>query len=288
MLGVSGKRLAIAAVLTVLGVSNANAQAAAPPPTLTAEDDNNCGWALGGAAAGLGVLALTAPKSTGPYNWTGFYAGGHLGCAWGDTDWTFANDSPFSNSGGSTGFDNDGWVAGGQIGYNYQSGQWVFGLEATLSAGDLEDQKVNVLNPAPAVNSTRLTADIETLLTVTARLGLAFDPRWLGYVKAGFASAEVETDLFIANAGASTSASASSRHNGWAFGAGLEYLLTRNIVLGLDYTYIDLEDKTYSPTCGPLACAPADPTVSVDPDIHMLTARVSFLFGAREAPAPLK
>jgi outer membrane immunogenic protein len=54
------------------------------------------------------------------YDWTGFYAGGHVGGGWvGDGD--------------------GGFLGGGQVGFNYQISQWVLGVEADLSAasGDL-------------------------------------------------------------------------------------------------------------------------------------------------------
>src|SRR5262245_25688886 len=92
----TGQRLTMAALLSVFGITNALAQAQ-PPPTLSAEsNDNRCGWALGGAAAALGLATLLGPKSSGRYTWTGLYVGGHVGCAWGDTDWAFQNGSIFS------------------------------------------------------------------------------------------------------------------------------------------------------------------------------------------------
>src|SRR5262245_5135992 len=53
------------------------------------------------------------------YNWTGFYVGINGGYGWGDSSWT----SPaISNT-------PKGWLAGGTLGFNYQVGSWVFGLE---------------------------------------------------------------------------------------------------------------------------------------------------------------
>ena len=82
----------------------------------------------------------------------------------------------------------------------------------------------------------------------------------------------------------SSRASASSRHNGWALGAGAEYLLTNNIVLGIDYTYINLGSEDHQPGCSGVACVPA-PAFSIDPDnIHMLVGRISYRFGSSYEP----
>jgi outer membrane immunogenic protein len=278
--------LLLAAAFVVSGTSGVWAQAAAPPPVLLADDDNRCGWALAGAAAGVGLGAFAGSRSAGyGGHWSGLYVGGHLGCAWGDTQWTFLNTTAFATAGGSHDFDNTGWIAGGQIGFNQQVARWVMGIEATISAADVPDQVVNALNPAPAVNTTRLTSDINSIVTITGRLGYLLDPRWMGYVKAGYASADIDVRLEIANAVAATAASASSRHNGWTLGAGVEFLASHNIVLGLEYGYISLGDKTYQLSCAPLACG--TPTINVDPEaIHTLTGRISFKFGG--PPGPLK
>jgi outer membrane immunogenic protein len=283
----------IAAVCALpMGVATeAIAQAPPAPPVLTADNDNKCGWGLGGAAAGLGAAAWMAPGMGGaPANWGGLYFGGHLGCMIGDTDWTFRNDTVFSAAGGRTSFDNSGLIAGGQIGYNWQFGQWVLGIEASLSGGEVADHKINALNPAPAVNSTKLTSDIKWLVQVTPRIGYTFAPRWHGYVKGGFASAEVDAVAFVANgAGVSSTSVGNARHNGWTIGAGLEYLAAPNLILGLDYSYIDLESNTRTLGCAGACPAPLA-NVTVDPNnIHMITGRISFKLGAEAArPAPLK
>ena len=60
--------------------------------------------------------AYLPPQSPIPfvYNWTGFYAGVHAGVGWSDGD--------------------SGFIGGGQVGFNYQINQWVFGVEADLAA----------------------------------------------------------------------------------------------------------------------------------------------------------
>ena len=69
------------------------------------------------AADVSGGPAYLPPPSPIPfvYNWTGFYAGAHIGAGW-------------SDGGGSGGF-----VGGGQVGFNYQINQWVLGVEGDFA-----------------------------------------------------------------------------------------------------------------------------------------------------------
>src|SRR5215472_2925030 len=73
------------------------------------------------SAADLGrrnVIPMQAPSFYVPYNWTGFYLGINGGGAWGTSDWSL------------TSVDVSGGLVGGTIGYNWQLGQFVYGLEA--------------------------------------------------------------------------------------------------------------------------------------------------------------
>jgi outer membrane immunogenic protein len=79
------------------------------------------------------------------YNWTGFYAGVVAGYGWGSSDFTPANVSVSP----------DGWNIGGTLGYNYQTGSIVWGLEADLAWSNVE-------GPAAAASATRSTASCRT------------------------------------------------------------------------------------------------------------------------------
>ena len=95
------------------------------------------------ALAGLGLIALGAAvpanaadirlpvKGVPPayvhtyYNWTGFYVGAHVGYGWADFIDTFA--------GVTASVSPAGFIYGGQVGFNYQIGSWVFGIEGEYS-----------------------------------------------------------------------------------------------------------------------------------------------------------
>ena len=95
------------------------------------------------SAADMAVKARPAPIPAPVFSWTGFYLGVHGGGGWFDKDW----DVPLTAlniangcvgcprpAGGHTG---SSWLAGGQVGFNYQTGMWVLGVEADASWTDL-------------------------------------------------------------------------------------------------------------------------------------------------------
>jgi outer membrane immunogenic protein len=125
-----------------------------------------CGVPLAVAnAADLSRPPAKAPAAYVPsaiYNWTGFYVGGHLGGAFGNTSWT----DPFS------GFTDRpsiaGFVGGAQVGVNYQVNAAVFGLEGDFSGASLHG------NSTDGAGFTHNTGSDWTS-TVTNRLGYAID-----------------------------------------------------------------------------------------------------------------
>src|SRR4249920_2561342 len=72
------------------------------------------------------------PPAPALYSWTGFYVGIHGGGAWSNTDWfypcsvTNIPQPPCDRAQG--GHSGESWLAGGQVGFNYQVGQWVWGI----------------------------------------------------------------------------------------------------------------------------------------------------------------
>src|SRR5215475_13128081 len=106
------------------------------------------------------------------YNWTGLYVGAHVGGGWADLGV------------GSTG---SGVIGGGQVGYNYQINQLVFGVEAEVSAASIKN---NLLTFGPLSASFNWNS----LTTLSSRFGYAFD-NWLLYGKAGAAWADVSANV---------------------------------------------------------------------------------------------
>jgi len=227
---------------------------------------------LVGAMMMLGQAAPGAAEPPAPI-WSGVYVGIHGGHASADLGYTFVlgfvADEQFNHT-------PSGWFGGGHVGVQRQWGRVVAGIEAGYSALNLSDTTESKVIP----NRFR-HVEIDDLFTLGLRLGYAFD-RWMPYVKAGYASASVDT-LVYAGGGGSGSAT-SGREDGWFIGAGLEFFCARGFTLGLEYNYVklDLDDRS-----GLLPDYKSFHYKDFDSDIHTVSARLSYKFGNYEHK-PLK
>jgi outer membrane immunogenic protein len=274
------------------------------------------------ASSALALFSATANAdgydyrgATAPLSWTGLYVGAHAGYGWGDVDNTLLTSvgvinaccgHPGIDALAGTRFDNSpkGWVGGGQVGYNVQRGNVVYGIEGTLSGGNLNDSSTRFASGDfghPAEETINVRTKIDWMATVVGRLGYAPSNLWLAYVKAGYAAASIDTaingsafDPVGLSGSATFKGSSSKTHDGWTVGAGLEYMLAKNVILGVEYNYVDLGSERHA---GTITCTngtgicPYSTTpfaTNVDPDgIHTVSARLSFKFGREEA-RPLK
>jgi outer membrane immunogenic protein len=202
------------------------------------------------------VKAPPAPVVT-TYSWSGFYVGAHAGGGWSERCFTLLGVTEGCH-------DADGWLAGGQLGFNFQSGQFVFGVEFSGSWTDINGSHAALAIPADSYHS-----DIDSILLFTGRVGLAFD-RLLLYVTGGAAWVR---DEFRYVSPAVGTASIDQSRTGWTIGAGLEYGLASNWSIAAQYNFVDLGDRDI--TFG----APFVPfTVGVERELHLATVRLNYRF----------
>jgi outer membrane immunogenic protein len=208
-----------------------------------------------------------------PPDWSGFYAGLHIGGAWSERNWSFPFIESFNTAAGqSFSLSADGVVFGGQVGFNYQfSPHLLVGAEVTGALTDLEETRIGPLVGAP-LNRFRISS--QDLFTLTGRLGYVHD-KFLFYGKGGYANANV--DVSAINTGITVSAN--QRMNGWTVGGGVEMRLFSEILFGIEYNFIDFpSDRFTGVTSGTTAGLPFHADIN---DIHTQTvmARLSVLFG---------
>ena len=221
------------------------------------------------SAADMAPRYTKAPVIVEPiYNWTGFYIGGNAGYSWGrsrNDAYYYNNTTNLLLATGSSAFDMNGWVAGGQLGYNWQSARWVLGLEgdaqatgqkgstAYTCAGTICSFANTAIALALAPVNVAFSQKLEWFSTVRGRVGYTFTPTVLGYVTGGAAFGSVNTNGVItgvaANGVASAAAfSSSDTRVGWTVGAGLEASLGGNWTGKVEYLYLDLGKYTSSTT----------------------------------------
>ncbi|RRH96435.1 porin family protein [Mesorhizobium tamadayense] len=169
-------------------------------------------------AADAGVdLPMTAPG----FDWTGYYAGLQAGYGWGSSDISGTEGEPFAASP-----DLDGGFVGGHVAGLWQFNQAVLGARGELNYSSIDGSAL--LGPGNSVGT-----DIKWFGSVNAEAGLAVD-RWLIYGVGGVAFAGIETSQDAGTSFAKTSTSA-----GWTIGAGIDYALGNNIIVGAQYRYYD-------------------------------------------------
>jgi outer membrane immunogenic protein len=233
------------------------------------------GALIAAAPAGAADLRAPAPRYSAPppvFSWSGFYIGGHVGGGWGTKDWTSITTAP--------GFDEGlhhvrGGLAGGQIGFNYQVGYWVFGVEADASWADLQGRHTNPVLFLFGVPET-LNSKVDSIVTASGRLGYAVD-RVLGYVKAGGAWAHDKYFLSNKNSPDTAFVTASETRSGWMAGIGLEYAFAPSWSVKFEYNHLDLGDKRNTFHFQTVTAAPVDHSIAQRLDLFKVG--INYRFG---------
>ncbi|MFV0281693.1 MAG: outer membrane protein [Rhodoblastus sp.] len=239
----------------------------------------------------LGVLRPTLePASETSFNWTGGYIGLHIGYTRGHTqatefnpiganayDVTFCNDngagiytcnlngqphpgpvpvSSFNTIGDSWGMKTTGTIAGATVGYNWQQGRFVYGVEADYgylaSAGEAA--------PSPArLDDTFLHTAATDYGTLRARFGVAFD-RLLVFATAGVAAAHFNSYVDDPDIAIGVRSDKTALQWGYAAGVGAEYALTDHIIIKADWLNMGFQSAKstgyVNVTCVPGVCPP--------------------------------
>jgi outer membrane immunogenic protein len=210
------KRLLVTALASIAGAGTALAadlpQPAPPPPRAPA--------------------VYTAPA----YNWAGFYIGVNGGYGFGSSTWS----DPLDPAGSSGSFHTNGGIAGGTVGVNFQSSQFVFGIEGDFDWQGLKGTSGSAfctgVNTAAGVTGASCQTQSDWIGTLRARAGFAAD-RVLFYATGGGVGADVQ-------AGLSSLTNQSKSKFGWTAGAGIEGAFAENWTAKIEYLYADLGTTT--------------------------------------------
>jgi outer membrane immunogenic protein len=231
--------------------------------------------------AALLLVSSVATASAAPpaplWSWSGFYIGGNVGYSFGSSKDTLSLSDATTGAlldSASAKSPLDGFVGGGQIGYNWQRDSWVFGLEADY---DLSGQKGSTallcpgatdLPPFPAgfagvcsagqpgetIPALPVTDQLNQRLdwfgTVRARVGTTtLAPNFLPYLTGGLAYGEVHTTDLIAGtnfnimgtpSAVSATINSDTTRLGWTIGGGVDHALSEHWIARVEYLYLDL------------------------------------------------
>lgn len=254
----------------------------------------------------IGVLLTTAERSLaadditptkappGPvaagYDWSGFYAGGHLGMAWGSSNWTASTiAAPTPGASGSfslfqpiDSFKQTGsFFEGLQAGYNYMlPNRFVVGAETDASSPSFPNLNGISIGGtstlfAPGIGAESFSETMLSFGTLRGRIGYA-PGSWLFYATGGFAWAYDQLRLTQAASGAT--ASPFLWRFGWAAGAGVEVPVAPHWTARLEYLFTDygVSSVTFPGT---------GQRFSSDFSLQELRAGLNYRFGNDAAPA---
>jgi outer membrane immunogenic protein len=173
----------------------------------------SAGFAAAAAAvpgAQAADMPIKAPRYVEPAaSWAGWYIGAHAGAAWQQAQ----SDYGFS-------FSKTAFIGGGQLGYNWQHGNFVFGLEGDISGLAGKNKFYD-----------GFSSSIRWLSTVRGRFGLAVGDTMV-YTTAGVAFGGVKHEI--------APYSSTKTQVGWTVGGGVEHMWTRNWTIGLEGLFVDL------------------------------------------------
>jgi opacity protein-like surface antigen len=242
-------------------------------------------WGLGvhlaparadGAAVPADDHSPYAPSGFFQYDWSGFYAGGQLGAVYTEvesTETVFPNSLEFFQS-QSYGQGEASITGGLQAGWQKHWGRLVAGAEVGFSLVQFDTSE-----ESPLIEGLFRSAEVGTVFTLTGRLGYA-DGRWLAYAKGGVATADVDIRYRDTFTGLSTSSG--DQEIGWTAGVGIDYALSQNWVLGVEYNYVHFRVDVEPPPI------PDIPTRFgyVDVDLQAVVVRLNYRFGAHCCAGP--
>ena len=200
------------------------------------------------------------------YNWSGFYVGINGGGATSSIDW---NADPFPGFGGGDEGSHKatGGTVGGQIGYRWQTGPVVFGVEAQGNWADFSGSNAS----SQFFGQTNQTK-IDGLGLFTGQIGYAWD-RALLYVKGGAAVTDNKYTAISTLPPLIGIDTANETRWGAAVGVGFEYAFAQNWSLGFEYNHLFMGNNDVSSPTGFLI------TDHISENVDLFTARINYKFG---------
>jgi outer membrane immunogenic protein len=231
------------------------------------------------------VKAPPAPPMPPPFSWTGFYIGGNLGGAWLNINETDTLTGVNFNNNNNNGV----FIGGGQVGFNYQINNFVWGIEGDFDGASNNNNNNNgviIVGPLGLGHSFAVSLNDRWVATIAARLGVAYD-RALFYVKGGggwvgfngFTVTDLNTGVQLNGGSGNTS------DGGGLVGAGIEWAFSDYWSLRFEYDALFLGNRTFTvPFSSPILAG--DTFTTNNRTLQMATVGINWRFGAWGQPGP--
>ncbi|MDA9510286.1 membrane protein [Bradyrhizobium sp. CCBAU 11386] len=222
--------------------------------------------------------AKAPPSMIAPiYDWSGFYIGinGGAGSAHKCWDEVNAGGVPVVPAVAMGCHDTTGGTAGGQIGYRWQSANWVFGVEAQGNWADFKGSNTNI-----AIAGVQDETKIDAFGLFTGQVGYAWNNVLL-YVKGGAAVVNDKYRVFDIPTGLTIVDGNETRWGG-GVGAGLEFGFASNWSVGVEYDHLFLGDRDVNfYGTGVIGLAPGAfaGSARIGQDVDIGVVRVNYRFG---------
>jgi outer membrane immunogenic protein len=233
------------------------------------------------------TMRMKAPSYAPAFSWTGTYVGANVGGVWGSFDVNPATTNNLTGGVSAPGVmdaNNSSLIGGIQAGYNWQIGQWVVGFEQDYQFTGLK-QTASFAAPAGMfLAGDSIAAKTDYLAATRAKVGMAWD-RALIYAAGGLETGEFDVTSSYVTRGPGGSPAlgftdASKLHFGFNVGAGVDYAVTNNVFIGVEYRYLDLGKETYNlGAFTPAGAAAQTVSSSVNLTASEVTARLNFKLG---------
>jgi opacity protein-like surface antigen len=237
-----------------------------------------------GAMASWLMAVPVAADGPARFDWRGSYVGFHVGGALGLVD----VDDPYGASIYGDTVRAPGALVGGQLGYNWQRGELVYGLEADLSWAAMYGTKTCFAYSGDFISSN-CGALTDAMGTLGGRLGwtLPFDDRTLVYGKAGLALAHTGTGAMPSGGAGLPGGGERAWHRGWTLGAGVERAMPSNWTVKAEYAYLGFGNESFSAPAsltGELLTPTSAAGTSFSQDIHQFKIGMNYAFGDGRSP----
>ncbi len=166
--------------------------------------------------------------------------------------------------------DADGGTVGGQIGYRWQAGTWVFGIEGQGNWADFQGSNVSLIDP-----TLRNESRIDAFGLITGQVGYAAN-NVLFYVKGGAAVTADRYRIFDVPTGLAVGTTGDDTRWGAVVGAGIEFGFAPNWSVGVEYNHLFMQDRTHTFVDTTGAFFGND---RISQDVDIVTARINYRFG---------